>query len=325
MSRSATYNEALIPSTPAIYGLPAWYPKAFGWLAATTFALIALGGSVRIMNAGLACPDWPLCFGDFIPDYHPQVYFEFLHRVLAGLVAIATFSLQFILLKSAAPRSLKWLAVASMVLLLTQVVFGGLTVLLQLHSKVVAAHLGMGTGFFALLMWMYLSLQPRESTLGAKSDATESLHVKSDSSAKQIPASLKRWSIFLGLALYGQIILGGLVASHFASLACTDFPTCNGAWFPTFSGVIGLHVIHRLGAYTLFALVLINLIVIRKKIRIPRLNSLSTGIFAMVLVQIGIGVANVLFFTPPLIAVLHLATATAILGLLVKQIHFVTR
>lgn len=288
-----------------LYGLPTWYLKAFGWLVTTVFALIALGGSVRIMNAGLACPDWPLCFGDVIPDYHPQVYFEFIHRVLAGFVAIATFTLQIMLMRSQAPKKMKWLAAGSLALLMTQVVFGGLTVLLQLHSKVVAAHLGMGTGFFAILTWMYLSLKPVEK--------------------ESLPNWIKGWSALLLASVYGQIILGGLVASHFASLVCTDFPKCQGQWFPTFSGIVGLHLIHRLGAYTIFALALANLVLMRKKLAVPRLKSLSTGMFAMVCTQVLIGIANVLYFTPPLIAVAHLAMATAVLAVAVRQVHFATR
>ncbi len=127
---------------------------------------------------------------------------------------------------------------------------------------------------------------------------------------------------FTGLAIFGQIILGGLVASHYAATVCTDFPTCNGAWFPTFSGVIGLHIIHRLGAYALFAIALANLFFMVKKSGSLRLRKLGIGNFAMVLTQVGIGIANVLLHTPPLIAVLHLAMATAILSLAVRQIHF---
>jgi cytochrome c oxidase assembly protein subunit 15 len=285
-----------------VYGLPVWYVSAFGWLVAAVLGLIALGGSVRIMNAGLACPDWPLCFGDVIPDYHPQVYFEFMHRVVAGLVAIAAVSLQLVLFRSRAPRSLKWLAAGTLLLLASQIIMGGLTVLLQLHSKVVAAHLGMGTGFFALLVWQYLSLR------GSDWKPAPAL----------ISPSAKRWSIFLAASVYGQIILGGLVASHFASLVCTDFPTCHGEWFPTFSGIIGLHVIHRLGAYSIFGLALVNLIWMWRK---QPVNKTSLWIFGLVCAQVAIGIANVLLFTPPLIAVAHLAVATTILGFATKQLY----
>ena len=289
-----------------VYGLPSWYVSAFNCLVVSVFALIALGGSVRVMNAGLACPDWPLCFGDVIPDYHPQVYFEFIHRALAGVISIAFAVLQFQLLKSSAPRTLKWLAVGSAVLLLTQIVFGGLTVLLQLHSKVVAAHLGMGTAFFALLLWQYLSLK-RAGEMSPEA---------------KFPTWIKRMSVGLLAAVYGQIILGGLVASHFASRACSDFPLCHGQWIPTLQGIIGLHVIHRLGAYAVFTFIVVGWLILRRQG--VRLKMLSSWMFAVVCLQIVIGIANVLLHTPPVIAVLHLAVGTAVLSIAVRLLHEVT-
>ncbi len=288
----------------AIYGLPWWFMSVFQFLLIGVFGLIALGGSVRIMNAGLACPDWPLCFGDFIPDYHPQVYFEFIHRVVAGIVAIVTLTLQWHLWRSRATRALKWFGGAIVALLLTQVVFGGLTVLLQLHSKVVAAHLGMGTGFFALLLWMYLTLKNEDRL-----------------KANEAPTWLLGLAGLLVASVYAQILLGGMVASHFASLVCTDFPTCHGQWFPTFRGIIGLQVIHRLGAYFVFLAVLFGWVLVMRNSRSPRLRRLTTLMFGLICLQIGIGIANVLLLTPPIIAVAHLATATAILGCGVALLH----
>ena len=136
--------------------LPKWFSPALKALVIEVFALIALGGFVRIMNAGLACPDWPLCFGDYIPDYHPQVYFEFIHRAMAGLVAISTAILALTLWLSSQPKKIKWIMAFAVVLLLAQIIFGGLTVLWQLQAGVVATHLGMGTAFFATLLWIYL-------------------------------------------------------------------------------------------------------------------------------------------------------------------------
>jgi cytochrome c oxidase assembly protein subunit 15 len=268
------------------------------------FFLIALGGSVRIMKAGLACPDWPLCFGDVIPDYHPQVYFEFIHRVVAGLVSVGAVSLQLVLFRSRAPRVLKFLGAVSLVLLLTQVVFGGLTVLLLLKSGVVATHLLLGTGFFLTLLWLYLSLKDRPVREAG-------------------PPWLFYQSLFVFGAAYTQVFLGGLVAANFASLVCIDFPTCHGEWFPTFSGIIGLHVIHRLGAYCLSVLLLGNFLIVRRFSNEPRLRRLAGLLCVFVCGQVGLGIANVLLLTPPLIAVSHLALGVGILSVTLRQLHLV--
>ncbi len=289
------------------WGLPPWYLTAYNALVITVFFLIALGGSVRIMKAGLACPDWPLCFGDVIPDYHPQVYFEFIHRVLAGFVAIATVAMQTILFRSRAPRGLKWLAAGSLTLLFGQVIFGGLTVLLLLQSMVVATHLILGTGFFSSLLWIYLSLK-----------------AELQKSVSPIPVWVKRFALFMVCVVYGQILLGGLVASHFASLVCTDFPKCNGEWFPTFSGIIGLHLIHRLGAYFVFLMALTNWLIMRKYSRAPQLRKLGSLLFLCVCAQVGLGISNVLFYTPPLIAVAHLALGVGVLSIAFRQLHHTT-
>jgi cytochrome c oxidase assembly protein subunit 15 len=278
---------------------------ALGGLVVEVFILIAVGGSVRIMNAGLACPDWPLCFGDYIPDYHPQVYFEFIHRVMAGLVALTTFGLALALWFSAAPRSLKALMSGAVILLAAQIVFGGLTVLWQLQAGVVATHLGMGTAFFGLLLWMFLILRS-PSGGAAPSDR-----------------GLVAWASALMIFIYGQILLGGVVASNYAGLACADFPTCQGLWFPPLTGPVGLQMIHRFGAYFVFTAVWVSWAVLRRQRRVSRrVVGIASWMAFVVCLQLGLGVANVVFRTPALIGVAHLATAVFLLSLAIRQLFF---
>jgi heme A synthase len=124
--------------------------------------------------------------------------------------------------------------------------------------------------------------------------------------------------------IFFQILLGGLVASNFASLACTEFPAClGGQWFPTFSGMIGLHIIHRLGAYTVFCCALANWAIMRRFSASARLKKLSGILFLCVCGQLCLGVANVLFFTPPLIAVGHLALGVGVLSVAWRQLQAV--
>jgi cytochrome c oxidase assembly protein subunit 15 len=290
--------------------LPKWFLPVLNGLVIEVFLLICLGGSVRLMNAGLACPDWPLCFGDFIPDYHPQVYLEFIHRAMAGIVSITTgILIVFMFRASDVPLKVKRTALFAVVLLLTQIVFGGLTVLLALRANVVAAHLTMGIGFFLLLLWIYLTLKRRAETQAIPL-------------ALVVPAKIKRWCIFLFCAVYAQIILGGLVASNYAALVCIDFPKCQGEWIPTLSGVVGLHVIHRFGAYTVLALILANFFAVKRSGETnARMKKLAGLMLMFVSLQVCIGIANVLLLAPPLVAVAHLGVGTATLSVAMRQMH----
>ncbi|MGE0763600.1 MAG: heme A synthase [Bdellovibrionales bacterium] len=276
--------------------------KAYGWLCFEIWLLIALGGGVRAMNAGLACPDWPLCFGDVIPDYHPQVYLEFIHRAMAGMVGIASLIMGILVLRTPhVRRSLKWLVFGSWVLLAAQIILGGLTVLLLLHEKVVVGHLLLAGAFFASNLWLYLSLKhPTAAPLKLSAFAKTS------------------WAVLA--VIVGQITLGGFVASHYAALVCTDFPLCHGQFIPTLKGVLGLHVMHRLGAY-ITALSVIGLGVWAwRSAAVPApVRRATMWMVIIVLWQMLVGIANVLFYTPPLITVIHLASGMALLGLSLNQ------
>src|SRR5690606_26341837 len=104
-----------------------------------------------------------------------------------------------------------------------------------------------------------------------------------------IKASVKWVSVALSAVVFTQIILGGLVASHYASLVCTDFPTCHGQWFPTFRGIIGLHVIHRTFAYFVVAFGLFFFFWIRKKTEDAGLRKAAAAFAILVLCQFGVG------------------------------------
>jgi cytochrome c oxidase assembly protein subunit 15 len=281
------------------------------FLIFSTFILISLGGAVRSMHAGLACPDWPLCFGDVIPDYQIQVYYEFIHRVIAGIVGLSTMFLAFIIFRdkefSKYSRRVMMFAIAA---LLIQIVMGGLTVLKLLNSGIVTSHLGFGMLFFSSLVWLYYSIAEPKITKRAK-----------------IPLTFK---FLLGITLpvvFVQIIIGGLVSTNYAGVACPDFPLCMGEFIPTLSGLMGLQVIHRLGAYTV-AITIFTLYLYasthREKEWMDKKFYNNCGYLVMgVITQIALGIMNVLYKTPPLITVLHLAVAATILGLTLKLLFMV--
>ena len=135
----------------------AWFLRVHIFLV---FCLVSLGGAVRAMNAGLACPDWPLCFGKVIPDFQVQVYYEFIHRTIAGIVALATGFVAFVIYKSKqSSRELKITMSIALTVLISQIILGGLTVLKLLHFGVVTAHLAFGVGFWCCLLWIYFCLR----------------------------------------------------------------------------------------------------------------------------------------------------------------------
>lgn len=300
--------------------------KAYGWLCVEIWVLMALGAGVRAMNAGLACPDWPLCFGDVIPDYHPQVYLEFIHRAMAGLISIFSVGLAYWLWKSTeVPKRLKMLSLSALIILAAQVIFGALTVLWLLQEKVVAAHLMLAAVFFSHNLWIYLDLKKLEVSLSSKDMVL--LNRESDSHEIRRLKILGRYSWLLLTAVALQLTLGGLVASHYAALICPDFPLCQGQWFPSFQGTLGLQVGHRLGAYILSVLIVLNWFGIHKSFKDTKTSWAvdvlrnSRWLLFMIGLQMGVGIANVLWQTPPLITILHQAFGMVILGFIIKQIY----
>jgi cytochrome c oxidase assembly protein subunit 15 len=115
------------------------------------------------------------------------------------------------------------------------------------------------------------------------------------------------------LLAYAQSVLGGMVSTNHAGLACPDWPTCHGQWFPAMAGLVGLQVAHRWGAYVLTA-ALVASTAASGRVPDPLSRLLTRLAGALVLVQVALGVANVYMGLPVMISALHLANATLILG-----------
>jgi heme A synthase len=115
---------------------------------------------------------------------------------------------------------------------------------------------------------------------------------------------------------YGQSLLGGVVSSRHAGLACPDWPTCLGAWLPPMEGLVGIQMAHRFGAYLLTGLVLTAAATARQAPD-PQVRRAGQWALALVVVQVMLGVSNVTLRTPVWLSAAHLATAAALLGVLV--------
>ena len=112
-------------------------------LVVAVIALVVIGGATRVMEAGLACPDWPLCFGSFLPgrQMNVQVFLEWFHRLDAFVIGIAlvVMAMTTTLQRRQLPPWLPWLASGLMVLVAMQGALGALTVTQLLPSGVVTA------------------------------------------------------------------------------------------------------------------------------------------------------------------------------------------
>jgi len=266
------------------------------------YALIVIGSVVRTTGSGLACPDWPLCQGRWIPPFQLNVMIEWTHRLVALLVSLSLAALSVLTFAHAAlRRRLGGLVVLALILLAMQILLGALTVWKLLDPSVVSGHLAVALLIFATLVAYARTARQASETVAIPAAAR--------------PAGLM--PVFAGATAltYLQSLLGGMVSTHHAGLACPDWPTCFGEWFPPLQGLVGLQMAHRFGAYVLTALVLAAAASARSAPdrRVRAAGSLALG---LVVVQVVLGVSNVYLGAPVWLSAAHLATATALLAVL---------
>jgi cytochrome c oxidase assembly protein subunit 15 len=270
------------------------------------FGLMVIGSVVRTTGAGLACPDWPLCQGRLIPPLRFDVLIEWFHRLVALLVSLLLFATAgWILTHRELRARLGGLALLGIVLLAAQVLLGALTVWKLLDPNVVAGHLGVALLLFSTLLVL---------TLVARGEA------EPEPVRPTRPAGLLPVFGVAALLTYGQALLGGMVSANGAGLACPDWPTCNGEWFPSLHGPVGLQMTHRYGAYALGAMMLFT--AMRARLALDG-GARRAGLAALALtvVQVMLGVANVLLGVPWWLSAAHLATAVTILALLITAAY----
>lgn len=266
----------------------------FGVLASITWLLLIFGSTVRVHGAGLACPDWPLCFGELVPQLDFRVFLEWGHRLLAGLISLGFLGLGgAVVVRAELRRRFGVLVGLMVVVLLAQIVLGGLTVLASLAFWSVTLHLLFGNAFMALMIVLSRRLRGVVPTGAAR-------------------GPLRGAAAVFVLLVTVQMGLGGLVSSNYAGLACVEWPTCNGGvWVPSWAGAVGLQVLHRLGAYTVVAAAGTLAWLGRADAGSVRPTRL---LLLLVLVQVTLGVLNVLTRMPVELAIAHAAAGHAIVA-----------
>ena len=305
-----------------------------------TFDLVLFGAFTRLSDSGLGCPDWPGCYGSASPlgahasigaaqsamptgpVTHGKAWIEMLHRYLATGVGALITVLAVTAWLGARRRSMTvaavspWWPTVTWLWVCGQGAFGALTVTMKLYPAIVTLHLLGGLGLLALLAIQ--SQLPLRSTL-------------------QMSPSL-RWGVVAVLALViVQSALGGWVSTNYAVLACAEFPTCQGSWWPAmdfdhgftllrelgagkdggylpFAALTAIHMVHRIGAAVLFVAmgVLIWRLWATGHAPVRRWAMALSGALAW---QVASGLGNVLFEWPLLAAVSHTGGAAALLVL----------
>lgn len=298
----SAYNSLI--SLKASKGFLPWSPSSLGetpvdrirrlvWkIAIATLALMAVGSATRVMNAGLACPDWPLCYGQLVPQQQMnlQVFLEWFHRLDAALIGLSTLWLVGLSLwyRQRVPNWLPWAAVGALSLILFQGVLGGLTVTQLLRFDIVTAHLGTALLFFISLLGIGLCLLPYQGSgrVGA------------------LP-----WLGATAAALvYGQSLLGGLVGSRWAAHQCFGLAELCDVMNSHLLGVVP-------PTLTTLALVLVTWRTPALSLPLRRLANLA-GVLLVFQILLGITTFRLRLQVEPL-TVAHHTLGAALLGTLV--------
>ena len=306
------------------------------------FDLVLFGAFTRLTDSGLGCPDWPGCYGNaspvgarhhiaaaqsLLPDgpvTHAKAWIEMLHRYFAtavGALITVLAVMSWRLHRRGTPGVISpWWAGATLLWVCVQGAFGALTVTMKLYPAIVTAHLLGGLGLLALL--------------AAQSQAFDG----PDSRPLALPAGLRRGLWALAALSVTQMALGGWVSTNYAVLACSDFPTCQGRWWPDmdfnhgftlqralgntgdgdylpFAALTAIHFTHRLMALVVLAALALA------AWRLWRLDERQARRWACALLAVGgwqlaSGVSNVVLGWPLPAAVAHTGGAAALIVIL---------
>lgn len=277
-------------------------------LSVLTFLNILFGPLVRATDSGLACPDWPLCYGKVVPPANFQIWMEVGHRIYSGLISLFLIYEIYYVLKSEYLRpKFGWEVVLSGIIIINQIVLGALTVTKKLDPTTVNLHL-LNAALFLLLT---ITITVKSNTLLQTKEGDLAIFGWGD-----VFTSRGALLLITFFFTYFQLYLGGRVSSHNAGLACPDWPTCGGQWIPPMVGHIRFQMEHRFMAYIIFILVFANFAISifgRYDRRSKLFSKLALYICA---IQILLGVLNVLFQLPILLTAMHTGTGVALLSTL---------
>ena len=311
-----------------------------------TFDLVLFGAYTRLSDSGLGCPDWPGCYGHASPvgagghiaaaqEAQPtgpvterKAWVEMVHRYLAtavGVLICVLAAARWLARRRGEPGGeLRWWALATLGWVCVQGAFGALTVTMKLYPAIVTAHL---LGGLALLALLAVQVAREAGAAGG----TAALPV-----SRLLRAGI--WAV-AALAVL-QIALGGWVSTNYAVLACSDFPRCQGQWWPAtdfdsaftlrralgrdgeggwlpFAALTAIHLAHRLMAVVVLgALALLAWRLAAAGRGLPALRRPAAALAAIAAWQLASGLSNVVLGWPIAAALAHTGGAAALVVVL---------
>ncbi len=249
-----------------------------------------------------------------------------------GSVALTMLSLLYLALYKRPSVSTQPFKLPAFILaiIILQGLFGMWTVTWKLWPQVVTSHLLGGFTTFSLL-WL-LTLRLNNSHWNVANTHYQKLK------------SFRRWVIAGLVIVFMQIALGGWTTSNYAAVACPDLPTCQGQWLPEMNfsqgfnitqaigpnylggtmdneSRIAIHYMHRIGAIITSLYLLMIIYVFSKKIAIPETRNMAKVISAVLLLQLSLGLANIIFHFPVAVAVAHNLVGALLLVTMVTVTH----
>ncbi|HCK59606.1 MAG TPA: hypothetical protein DHW11_00160 [Gemmatimonadetes bacterium] len=287
------------------------HPRAYKVTVVWTLGLLFLGSIVHATESSLACPDWPTCFGTMMPEMTGGVFWEHLHRLVAGGLVLMFILATWLARKETSDRP--WifrLSIVGVGLLLVQSFFGGLTVIYRLPDLISTTHLSLA--FIFLSLATVLAVATHGSTNSKSPPAMKGLS-RSDGT------KLAAYAAIAAVAVFVQSVIGALVRHTDGGMSCPDIPLCLGQIVPPLVNIqITSHFLHRTMAVVTSGAVIFLYAWTKTRCEIPnhvqRLVVIAVG---LLVIQVLLGVASVLtvLAIPPVS--LHTLVAAALLSILV--------
>ena len=282
-----------------------WLHRYIKLVVASTVLLIAAGGMVTSTDSGLAVPDWPNTYGQFMFSFPLEkmvggIFYEHGHRMIASTVGFLTILLAVWTWKADARRWMRWLGVTALGAVILQGLLGGITVLLLLPAPVSIGHAGLAQLFFCLTIALALFTSPGWTKAQTAVD----------------DSTLRRVALATTIMVYCQIILGATMRHIEAGLAIPDFPYAFGHVVPPFwNAGVAVHFAHRVGAILVTIAILATAGHVWRHHRARReVVRPATLLVLFVLAQVSLGAFVIWSGLQPLINTAHVVNGALVLA-----------